>query len=210
MGESFIAGVMKKLEKSFYQRKDVLIIAKQLLGKILVTKFDKKETSGRIVEVEAYAGAIDRASHAYAGRRTNRNEVMYAEGGMAYVYLCYGIHHLFNVVTNTKEVPHAILIRALDPVKGVDTMLERTGKEKPDHTLTRGPGNLSKALGLFTKHSGYSLQGDELFIADDGCTFKRAEIGASPRIGVDYAGTHALLPYRFYVKGNPFVSGKPK
>jgi DNA-3-methyladenine glycosylase len=201
---------MRKLNQSFYQRKDVLLIAKELLGKILVTKFDGIETSGRIVEVEAYAGAVDRASHAYGGRRTARNEVMYGDGGVAYVYLCYGIHHLFNVVTNYKDTPHAILIRGLEPVKGIETMMERTGKKIFDSTLTRGPGNLAKALGIHTKHSGISLQGKELFITDDGTIFSKKEIGASPRIGVDYAGTHALWPYRFYIKGNPFVSGKPK
>jgi DNA-3-methyladenine glycosylase len=106
---------MKKLPLTFYQRANVLQIAKELLGKILVTKWDGIETSGRIVEVEAYNGIIDKASHASGGRRTNRNEVMYGKGGVAYVYLCYGIHHLFNVVTNEQETPHAILIRALEP-----------------------------------------------------------------------------------------------
>ena len=204
---------MKKLPVSFYQREDVLQVARELLGKILVTRFGGIETSGRIVEVEAYAGVIDKASHAYGGRRTARNEVMYGDGGGAYVYLCYGIHHLFNVVTNGKDVPHAILIRALEPLKGMETMLKRTGKKNPDsyredNTLTRGPGNLSKALGIFTTHSGYSLQSNQLFIADDGFVFKRNEIGISPRIGVEYAGKDALLPYRFYVKGNSLVSGK--
>lgn len=199
---------MKKLSNEFYRRNDVLQIAKELLGKILVTKWHGTTTSGRIVEVEAYAGAVDRASHAYGGRRTARNEVMYADGGIAYVYLCYGIHHLFNVVTNAKDTPHAVLVRGLEPLKGIETMLERTGKEKLDNTLTRGPGNLSKALGLFTTHSGYSLRSPEIFVADDGFVYSAKEIGASPRIGVDYAGPHALWPYRFYIKGNPFVSGK--
>ena len=135
---------------------------------------------------------------------------MYGEGGYAYVYLCYGIHHLFNVVTNFHEVPHAILIRALDPIEGVREMLLRTSKKKLDDTLTRGPGNVSKALGIFTRHSGLSLSGDQIFIADDGGTFSKKEIAASPRVGVDYAGEDALLPYRFYVKGNPYVSGKPR
>lgn len=201
---------MKKLPLSFYQRTNVLQVAKELLGKVLVTKWKGIITSGRIVEVEAYAGPVDRASHAYAGRRTARNEVMYAQGGVAYVYLCYGIHHLFNVVTNVKETPHAILIRGLEPLKGISTMLERTGKEKLDNTLTRGPGNLSKALGLFTSHSGNSLLGKELFIAEDGFVTDREKITASPRIGVDFAGADAFLPYRFFIKGNPFVSGKPK
>ncbi len=201
---------MKKLPLSFYQRKDVLLVAQELLGKLLVTMWNKVQTSGRIVEVEAYAGATDRASHAYGGRVTGRNGIMYSSGGVAYVYLCYGIHHLFNVVTHGKDIPHAVLIRALEPITGIDQMLERTGKEKPDHTLTRGPGNLSKALGIVTAHSGYSLLSKELFIADDGFSYPPESIHASPRIGVDYAGTDALLPYRFYVKGNPFVSAKPK
>jgi DNA-3-methyladenine glycosylase len=201
---------MKKLHRGFYQRKNVLQVAKELLGKILVTKFGGIETSGRIVEVEAYAGIIDKASHAFGGKRTARNEVMYGEGGAAYVYLCYGIHHLFNVVTNYREVPHAVLIRALEPIEGVETMLKRTGKKKPDHTLTRGPGNLSKALGIYTQHSGISLQSKELFIAEDDFVFKKNQIAASPRIGVDYAGDHSLWPYRFFVKDNPFVSGKLK
>jgi DNA-3-methyladenine glycosylase len=200
---------MKKISLSFYQRDDVLQVARDLLGKLLVTKWKGVETSGRIVEVEAYAGEIDKASHAFGGRRTKRNEIMYAHGGVAYVYLCYGIHHLFNVVTNYKDTPHAILVRALEPVRGVDTMLKRVGKEK-DKTLTRGPGNLSKALGISTANSGCSLRSKELFIADDGFEYSRKEIIASPRIGVDYAGTHALWPYRFYVKGNVFVSGKVK
>jgi DNA-3-methyladenine glycosylase len=113
---------MKKLTLDFYKRTNVLLIAQELLGKILVTNRDGIITSGRIVEVEAYNGFIDKASHAFGGRRTNRNEIMYADGGLAYVYLCYGIHHLFNVVTHTKETPHAVLIRALEPVKGIDEM----------------------------------------------------------------------------------------
>jgi len=206
---------MQKLPGSFYKRNNVCQVAKELLGKVLVSRFNGIITSGRIVEVEAYNGIIDKASHAFGGRRTNRNEIMYANGGVAYVYLCYGIHYLFNVITNNKETPHAILIRALEPVIGIDEMLQRVGKTKPDsyrldNTLTRGPGNLSKALGIFTFHSGTSLGSKELFIADDGFVFPKKQIAVSPRIGVDYAGNDALLPYRFYVKGNPFVSGKPK
>src|SRR4030095_9573548 len=158
---------MRKLRIDFYQRANVLQIAKELLGKILVTRWNGIETSGRIVEAEAYNGIIDKASHASGGRRTNRNEVMYGKGGVAYVYLCYGIHHLFNVVTNEMETPHAILIRALEPIKGIDVMLKRTGKKQLDNTLTRGPGNVSKALGIFTKHTGESLLSKTLFIAQD-------------------------------------------
>src|SRR5258705_5925931 len=206
---------MKKLPLSFYQRSNVLQIAKELLGKILVTKWDgpdgyRDETSGRIVEVEACNGIIDKASHAAGGRRTNRNEVMYGRGGVAYVYLCYGIHHLFNVVTNEMETPHAILIRALEPLKGIEVMLERTNKEKLDDTLTRGPGNVSKALAISTKHSGESLLSKTLFIAEDDFVLNKKDIATSPRIGVDYVGDDAQLSYRFYIKGNLFVSGKPK
>ena len=201
---------MKKLTLDFYKRTNVLEVAQELLGKILVTNRDGIITSGRIVEVEAYNGFIDKASHAFGGRRTNRNEIMYADGGVAYVYLCYGIHHLFNVVTHNKETPHAILIRALEPVKGIDEMLKRVGKKKLDNTLTRGPGNLSKALAITTEQSCISLLGKKLFIGDDDFVFNKNEIAASPRIGVDYAGKDALLPYRFFIKGNPFVSGKPK
>ena len=135
---------------------------------------------------------------------------MYEEGGIAYVYLCYGIHHLFNVVTYKKDIPHAILIRGIEPIKGIPYMLERTGKEIADATLTRGPGNVSKALGIDTGHTGLSLLGKQLYISDDGYRYSNKEIFTSPRIGVDYAGEDALLPYRFYVKGNPYVSGRPK
>ena len=202
--------MVKKLGAEFYQGKDVVKIAKELLGKVLVTNWKGVTTSGRIVECEAYAGVIDKASHAWSGRRTGRNEIMFGEAGYAYVYLCYGIHHLFNVVTNSPGIPHAILVRALDPIGGVEKMLQRTNKKKLDHTLTRGPGNVSKSLGIQTKHSGLSLLGDRIFIADDGGKYTKMEIGSSARIGVDYAGDDALLPYRFYVKGNPYVSGKPR
>jgi DNA-3-methyladenine glycosylase len=201
---------MKSLPKSFYQRTDVLEIARDLLGKILVTNWNGEITAGRIVECEAYDGVIDRASHAYGGRRTSRNEIMYGDAGTAYVYLCYGIHHLFNVVTNKKKIPHAILVRALEPLKGIEKMLQRRGKKQLDNTITKGPGSLSAALGIFVKHNGYSLQSKELYIAEDGFVFPDKLIGVSPRIGVDYAKEAAKFPYRFYIMGNQFVSGKPK
>ena len=201
---------MKKLQLDFYRRDNVLQVAEELMGKILVTKKDGITTSGRIVECEAYAGVADKASHAFGGRRTNRNEVMYGKAGVAYVYLCYGIHHLFNVVTNVENTPHAVLIRSLAPLKGVADMLLRTGKMQLDNSLTRGPGNVSKALGIYTTDSGTLLTGKDIFLADDDFVYPKNEILTSPRIGVDYAGADALLPYRFYIKGNPFVSGKPK
>jgi DNA-3-methyladenine glycosylase len=199
---------IKKLDYSFYERSDVVKIARDLLGKLLVTNFSGQRTSGRIVETEAYNGIGDRASHAFGGRRTPRTEIMYAKAGSAYIYLIYGIHHLFNVVTNKIDVPHAVLIRALEPVEGIPVMLERTGKRQPDLTLTKGPGNVSKALGLHTSDTGVSLLGEKIFIGDDGHRLRGAEIGRSVRIGVDYAGPDALLPYRFFVKGNGYVSGR--
>lgn len=197
-----------KLTRDFYERNDVLLISKELIGKVLVTRFEGKLTAGRIVETEAYNGVDDKASHAWNNRRTNRTEVMYAPGGVAYIYLCYGIHHLFNVVTNAQDIPHAVLIRGVEPLEGIEIMLERTGKSKAGFDLTRGPGNVSKALGIRTTHTGYSLLSDEIFISDDQHIYKPADIVATPRIGVDYAGEDALLPYRFMVKNNLYVSGK--
>lgn len=200
---------MKKLPLSFYNRKDVVQIAKELLGKILVTNFNHQLTSGRIVETEAYEGEIDKASHAYKGR-TKRTEVMFGEPGRAYVYLCYGIHQMFNIVTASKDVAHAILIRATEPLDGINIMLQRTGKATADRTLTRGPGNVGKAFGFHTSQCGILLTGNEIFIADDGYKLTKKNIIASPRIGIDYAGEHAEWHYRFFVKDNPYVSAHPK
>jgi len=199
-----------KLPASFYERKNVVRIARELLGKVIVTRFDGIETAVRIIETEAYNGIADKASHAWRGRRTARTEVMYAAGGTAYVYLCYGIHHLFNIVTNEADVPHAVLIRAAEPLTGIEDMLIRTGKKKADYTLTKGPGNVSKALGIYTHHTNYSLLGDDIFIADDGYKVKAKDVAVSPRIGVDYAGEDAQLPYRFFIRNNPYVSASKK
>jgi len=198
---------MERLPLSFYLRKDVVKIARDLLGKILVTNFNGEYTSGRIVETEAYAGEIDNASHASKGR-TKRTEVMFGEGGKAYVYLCYGIHQMFNIVTGSSKEAHAILIRAVEPVEGIDIMLKRTGKMKLDETLTRGPGNVGKAYGFHTSQCGALLMGDEIFIASDGFKLGKSMIASSPRIGVAYAGEHAAWHYRFFIKGNKYVSGK--
>lgn len=198
----------KKLPAAFYMRDDVVTITKELLGKVLVTKFDNAVTAGRIVEAEAYNGPFDKASHSYGNRRTKRTEVMYGTGGVAYVYLCYGIHQMFNVVTNVQGIPNAILIRALEPVTGIAAMLERSKKMVPSFDLTRGPGNVARALGLHTTHTGMSLQSDDLFIADDGLKYNESDIAVTARIGVDYAAEDALLPYRFIVNGNKYVSGK--
>ncbi len=198
----------QKLPLQFYERSDVALVAKELLGKVLVTNFNTIVTAGRIVETEAYNGIVDKASHAYNNRRTNRTEIMFGHGGVAYVYLCYGIHHLFNVVTNLQNVPHAVLVRAVEPVAGVPFMLERTGKLSAGSDLTRGPGNVSKALGISVKNTGSSLLGEEIFIADDVYKIDRKDIMVSARIGVDYAAEDALLPYRFSLRDNKYVSGK--
>lgn len=186
---------MTKLPRTFYTGKDVVAIARDLLGKVLVTRFEGIVTSGIIQETEAYAGQTDRASHAFGGRRTRRNEVMYAEGGVAYVYLCYGIHHLFNVVTNSTGFPHAVLIRAVHPLEGPDVMRARRGGGT--RLSTAGPGTLSQALGIRTAHNGTDLLGDTIYIEDRSIVVPPRNVIAGPRIGVDYAGSDALLPYRF-------------
>jgi DNA-3-methyladenine glycosylase len=200
---------MKKLPIEFYDRQDVLNIAKELLGKIITTKFNGVITSARIVETEAYVGITDKASHSYNGKRTTRNEHMYAAPGIAYVYICYGMHHLFNVVTNKINTPDAVLIRAAEPLQGIDIMLKRTGKKKSDNTLTKGPGNVAKALGIFKEHSGLHLRGHSIIIHEDDYAIEKKLMGASKRIGVESSGAAALYPYRFYIKGNKFVSGYP-
>jgi DNA-3-methyladenine glycosylase len=187
----------------------VVLIARELLGKIIQTNFDGCVTSGKIVETEAYIGITDRASHAWSGRRTARNEHMYAKAGTAYVYICYGIHQMFNIVTNRKEIPDAVLIRAVQPIKGVDVMMLRTGKRFSDATITKGPGNVAKALGINKIHSGENLLGTNISIFADINLVSEEQIGISKRVGVDYAGEDALLPFRFYLKGNKYVSGKP-
>ncbi len=196
---------MPKLDQAFYLEKNVLKVAKSLLGKVLVTEIDGVRTSGRIVETEAYNGAVDRASHAWNHRRTQRTEIMFAAGGVAYVYLCYGIHHLFNVVTNLQEVPHAVLVRGLEPLDGIPEMLRRTAKTKLDHTLTAGPGSLSRALGINTALTGQSLLGKKIWI-EDAPAVPAKDIVAGTRVGVAYAMEDAYLPYRFSIRGNKWVS----
>ncbi|HPH24533.1 MAG TPA: DNA-3-methyladenine glycosylase [Chitinophagaceae bacterium] len=199
---------LKKLPNSFYTQKNVCSIAKNLLGKILVTQFNEIITACTIVETEAYNGIVDKASHSYKNRRTSRTEIMFANGGLTYVYLCYGIHYLFNVVTNTINQPHAVLIRAGEPVFGIETMLQRTGKTKADYTLTKGPGNLCKAMGINNTHNGLDISGNEIFIAQHSNSPKKQSILTTKRIGVDYAQEDALLPYRFILANNLYVSGK--
>ena len=188
---------MAKLPETFYTRKDVVKISKELLGKVLCTRINGLLTEAVIVETEAYAGVTDKASHAYGGRRTKRTEVMFWQGGHAYIYLCYGMYSLFNVVTSTEGMPHAVLIRGAVPLTGIETMLQRTGKQKVDKNFLIGPGKLAKALGLHFSLSGTPLNGDLMWIEDRGITIPANTINATPRIRIDYAGEDALLPYRF-------------
>jgi DNA-3-methyladenine glycosylase len=198
--------IIMKLTKDHYLNPDIVHVAKKLLGKKLSTNFDENVCSGIIVETEAYAGITDRASHAFGGRNTQRTSTLYREGGIAYVYMCYGIHHLFNVVTNIAGIPHAVLVRAIEPVKGIPVMLERRQKTRADYTLCAGPGSVSQALGIHTRHNGTDLQGNSIWIEDTGIIVPDQEIIASPRVGVAYAREDALLPYRFRIKGNKWVS----
>lgn len=198
---------MQKLSRDFYLQADVAQIAKALIGKILVTKWTEGYTAGRIVETEAYAGIYDKASHAYNHRRTNRTEIMFGEGGTAYVYLCYGIHQMFNVVCNTKDQPDAVLIRGIEPLEGKALMQLRSGKKEMEPSIGRGPGNVTKALGILTHHTGTNLRSQSLYIAEDGS--REFEIAVSKRIGVYYAAEHALWLYRFYIPAHPQVSKHP-
>ena len=187
------------LGRSFYLRDDVLTISRELLGKVLCTRVRAAITRAVITETEAYAGIHDQASHAYGGRRTQRTEPMYAPGGTAYVYLCYGIHHLFNVVTADAGTPHAVLVRAGQPLDGVALMKRRRGRSATMKSLLSGPGSLAKALGITTRLTGSSLTGDRIWIEDHDIDVLPSTIRTGPRIGVDYAGEDAKLPHRFVV-----------
>ena len=197
---------MTILTQKFYLNDDVVGISQALLGKFLVTRFGGQLTAGMIVETEAYRGAEDKASHAYNHRRTARTETMYQAGGIGYIYLCYGIHHLFNVVTAQAGTPHAVLIRAIEPVDGISTMIKRRNMKKAESRLTAGPGVLSQALGITTQINGCSLMGDMIWIEDRGIHFTQQQIIASPRVGIDYAQEHKLLPWRFRVKDSSWTS----
>lgn len=196
----------RKLPRSFYARNDVALIAKELLGKILCTEFDGVFTSGKIVETEAYNGENDKACHSCVHGLTDRTKVMFGEPGFSYVYLCYGIHHLFNVVSNVENKADAILIRAIEPMDGVEEILRRRNKTKLHRSVGGGPGIASKALGITTKHYGVDLLGNEIWIEDRGITVSENQIISSPRVGVDYAGDDAKRPWRFRVKDNTYTS----
>ncbi len=191
---------MSKLLREFYVRPSVVQIAKDLLGKYLLTRLEDTATGGMIVETEAYAGPEDRASHAYNSRRTSRTEIMFHEGGVTYVYLCYGIHHLFNIVTNVEGIPHAVLIRALEPTDGVELMLHRRNMKEVSPKLSGGPGTLTQALGIKTTHTQTDLTDEQIWLEDRGFLVPEDEIIAGPRVGVSYAGEDAENPWRFQLK----------
>ena len=213
-----ISVVGAKLRAAFFRRPDVIQISRDLLGQYLFTRIggqslpayggaegDQGLTGGRIVETEAYAGATDRASHAYGNRRTRRTAIMFEAGGVAYVYLCYGLHALFNIVTSVKGIPHAVLIRALEPTHGIPVMLQRRRKARLDRTLTAGPGALAQALGITVRHSGQSLLGNEIWL-EQGIDLRPEQVISTTRVGVDYAGADVKRPWRFRVRASAWTS----
>ncbi|PWB27365.1 DNA-3-methyladenine glycosylase [Flavobacterium sp. HTF] len=195
-----------KLPYSYYLNPDVFFLAKDLLGKVLYTQINGEITAGIIVETEAYYGISDKASHAYGNRRTNRTEIMYSRGGVSYVYLCYGIHYMFNVVTSVENEPHAILIRAVEPLEGKEIMERRRNMSAEKAAISSGPGSAAKALGITISLNTKDLDGEEIWIEDHTIRYAPQAIAEVPRVGIAYAEEHALLPWRFFVKGNKYVS----
>jgi DNA-3-methyladenine glycosylase len=194
-----------KLPRDFYTRANVLHVARDLLGKLLVVPNQNgKRVAGRIVEVEAYRGPQDRAAHSYGGRRTRRTEPMYGVGGTAYVFFVYGMYYQFNVVTNAPDTPHAVLIRAVEPVEGIELMRKRRSGQ-PDHNLTNGPGKLCIALNIDRRLDGADLLGNKVWL-EEGAKVPRSRIMSGPRVGIDYAAEWKDKPWRFWIKDNPFVS----
>lgn len=198
------------LPLSFYQTEDTLLLSKQLLGKYLVTEIDGIKVSGMITETEGYLGPQDRASHAYNNRHTSRTKVMFCEGGCAYVYLCYGIHFLFNIVTHRQGVPQAILIRSIEPKEGLEVMMKRRHKKKADLNLSTGPGNVTQCLGINLSFQGTPLNTSKIFVEDRSHVVLEDNIIATSRVGVGYAKEYALKPWRFYIKDNLWVSAREK
>jgi DNA-3-methyladenine glycosylase len=197
----------QKLSISYYQQKCVVAIAKDLIGKKIVSNINGQLTSWIITETDAYRGHDDKACHAYLGRFTERTKIMYQPGGVVYVYLCYGIHHLFNIITNTKNNADAVLIRAAAPIDGVEEMLKRRNKTRLDKTLTTGPGNFSRAFGIDKSHYGISLVENDIWIENfEEFRFRESEITTTTRIGIDYAQEDRLLPWRFYLNTSKYVS----
>ena len=205
---------MEKLARGFYTRNDTLAVARELLGKLLVVPAAGERASGMIVETEAYLGALDKAAHSYGNRRTKRTETMFAIGGTAYVFFIYGMYFQFNVVVGAIDTPHAILIRAVEPVENREIMRERRDaksknsvRKMHDKNLTSGPGKLCIALGIDRTFNNEDLLGEKVWL-EEFKTFSRAEIASGKRIGIDYAEEFAEKPWRFWLKNNSFVSRK--
>ena len=197
-----------RLPLEFYTRSDVLEVARDLLGKnLVVPNRSGKHVAGIIVETEAYRGPEDRASHAWNGRRTSRTETMYGIGGTAYVYFVYGMYNQFNVVTNVENTPHAVLVRALEPIEGLDIMRRRR-QGRSEYELTSGPGRLCIAMGIDRGLDKADLLGDRVWI-EEGVSISPRQIARGPRIGIDYAEKWKDKPWRFWIKDNPFVSKRP-
>ena len=194
-----IGGICVKLPLAFYRDNDVVALSRELLGKVLYTNLGGTIAAAMITETEAYAGVDDRASHAWGGRRTRRTEPMFGPGGLAYVYLCYGIHHLFNVVVGESDRPLAVLIRAGVPVAGTKTILRRRNRETMGPSLLVGPGRLAQGLGITTALTATSLVDGKIWIEDHRETVRPRDVLVGPRVGVDYAGEDAALPYRFRI-----------
>ena len=200
-----------KLPRAFYTRAGVLAVARDLLGQRLVVPApDGTRVAGIIVETEAYRGPADRASHAFGGRRTRRTETMYSIGGTAYVYFVYGMHHQFNVVTGVENVPHAVLVRALEPVEGVEVMRRRRGVLS-DRELANGPGKLCQALGIDRALDAADLLGRRVWLEPGDRPLPLSAVARGLRVGIDYAGPWAAMPWRFWIRGSAFVSrfGRP-
>ncbi|SMP35281.1 DNA-3-methyladenine glycosylase [Chryseobacterium profundimaris] len=199
---------MTKLKPKYYQNPDVIFLAQDLLGKILFTQKNGEITAGIITETEAYFGEEDKASHAYGGKRTLRTEAMFQTGGFSYIYLCYGIHHLFNIVVSHKNDPKSVLVRAVEPFEGLSVIESRRRRSACDKTISSGPGSVCKALGIDMTFNKKPLTGEEIWIEDSGLQYSQDDITSTPRIGVAYAREHAALPLRFYLKNNRYISKK--
>jgi DNA-3-methyladenine glycosylase len=206
LNESSLKSFRLKLPFSYYLNQDALFLAKDLLGKVLYTQIEGEITAGIIVETEAYFGVEDKASHAYGNRRTNRTEVMFGKGGVGYVYLCYGIHYMFNVVTSVENEPNAILIRAIEPLLGKEIIERRRNMPVSKAAISAGPGSAAKALGINMSLNKKDLDGEEIWIEDHNIRFSEDQIAVTPRVGIAYAEEHAFLPWRFFIKGNKYVS----
>lgn len=200
---------MRKLERNFYLSNDVVSVAEGLIGKVLCTSINGEKTAGIIVETEAYAGRSDNACHGQFHHYTEKASAMFLEGGVSYVYICYGIHRLFNVITNSEGKSDAVLIRAIEPIEGYEIMERRRNlkQRKPvDYRLTRGPGCLTIAMGIGMEHNALELDDKVVWIEDRDIDFSSEMLLSSKRVGVSPAGRDADLPYRFYVKDNRWVS----